>query len=322
MENFTLNGFYTALELISPFIIKTPLQKSNKSNLFLKWENQQVTGSFKARGAFFKILHTDPKILTNGVIAASAGNHGQGVALAASKINTPAAIYTYAGAPEIKINAMKNYGAEVIVVDGTYRDAEVLAQKTALKNGCLFISPYNDEQIIRGQGTIVLEVLDQLQSKYQIENLSGSVWYVPVSGGGLLAGIASTVRMIDPDASIIGVQPENSAFMHGIFYQGSQDQVVGSDTIADSLDGAIDDTSITIPIIKEAVDTIQLVSEGDMMEAIARAWHDYGQKIEASGAVSFAAALQNMEPKRPTIAIISGGNIQVELFNTIINTYD
>ncbi|NIP41255.1 MAG: pyridoxal-phosphate dependent enzyme, partial [Aliifodinibius sp.] len=91
--------------------------------------------------------------------------------------------------------AMKNYGAEVIVVDGTYRDAELLAQKTALKNRCLFISPYNDEKIIRGQGTIALEVFDQLQNIYQIENLAGSVWYIPVSGGGLLAGIASAVRM-------------------------------------------------------------------------------------------------------------------------------
>lgn len=318
LPDIPIEQFYAAYEIISPHLHLTSCTAVETSKLYIKWENQQITGSFKARGAFNKILQTDAVIRERGVIAASAGNHGQGVALAGKETNTPVTVYTYQGAPQIKIRAMEDYGAEVIVVEGNYRDAEKIALQTAEQQGKLYVSPYNDQEIMIGQGTLAIEACTQLTTGFKFDGFSDTDWFIPLSGGGLLAGMAIVIRQIAPGARVIGVQPENSPFMHQIFYKGTQDHVISAPTIADSLDGAIDDQSITIPHIKKNVDAIQLVSEEAMKDAVSYAWHTFGQRIEPSGAISIAAARLHQTTGRKLIAIVSGGNIQQDLFNEII----
>jgi threonine dehydratase len=309
--------FTEAHNRISPHIKTTPLTYDQTRDLYLKWENQQVTGSFKARGAFNKVLCLEDWERRAGLLAASAGNHGQGVALAGRHFGVPVRIFAAESASPLKIEAMRALGAEVTLVPGGYGEAERTALASAAQGAGTWISPYNDGQLIAGQGTIAYEVFQQAKETYQ-DDLDNATWLVPTSGGGLLAGIARVVREVAPNSRIIGVQSETSPFMHALFYHGSQAGIQERPTIADGLAGPVEEGSITIPLIRHYVDDIVLVTETDTVNALADAWKQYEQVIEGAAAVVLAAILKHKIQQGPRVAVISGGNIQPTLFQQIV----
>jgi threonine dehydratase len=312
--------FLDARETITPYINITPLTYDEKQDIFIKWENHQVTGSFKARGALNKVLHLEKWEQQAGLIAASAGNHGQGVALAGKIIGVPATIYLPEYTPEIKIQAMKSFGAQVVLIPGNgYYDAERAALEAVSNSAAAWISPYNDGRIIAGQGTIAIEILDQLDA-YPSTQRTEPTWLIPTSGGGLLSGIAIVVKRRQPETKIFGVQTDTSPFMHALFEGKSQASIIEQPTIAEGLAGPVENGSITVPIIRQYVDDIILVTEEAIAYGVAYAWHHYGERIEASAAVVLAAVLTEKITYRPLVLVVSGGNIQESLFQSIVNS--
>ena len=301
-ELFPLEWITSAEQRISSHIRGTPLTHDVKRGIFMKWENQQVTGSFKARGAFNKILSLEPWEYRQGIVAASAGNHGQGVALAGRLVNAPVTVFTSQAASPLKIEKMRAIGAEVILVPGGYEQAEAEGISFAAEHNRTWVSPYNDAQVIAGQATIGLEIINQKGLHPQTTVL------VPVGGGGLLAGIAAALSAGSVPLRILGVQAKASAFMHGLFTRDSQENIPDLPTLADGLSGPVEKDSVTIPIIKALVDDILLVEEEDISRAVAYAYHIYGEVIEGSAAVGLAAVLTG-SVKPPAVVVISGGNI-------------
>ncbi len=308
-----------AQQRIASHIFETPLTYDSTKDLFIKWENRQVTGSFKARGAFNKILTLEDWEREAGLLAASAGNHGQGVALAGRKLKSPVTIYSPDHAPAVKVEAMQELGAQVKLVSGGYDAAEKEALAQAEGSHASWVSPYNDGHVIAGQATLATETIRQLQS-YPNFNPEDSVWLVPVSGGGLLAGVGAALKHIPNQPKLVGVQTKAEPFMHALFYQGTQDIKVDTPTIADGISGSVEEGSITIPLIRKYVDEIVLVGEQEIVDAIAYAWQAHGEIIEAAGAVVLAAVLSGIITQRPAVLVISGGNIQPEFHQEIINS--
>jgi threonine dehydratase len=302
-----------ARERIKGQVETTPLTFDEGLNLFLKWENQQVTGSFKGRGAMNKVLSLQPWELQKGLVSCSAGNHGQGVALAAKKSNTVCTVFAPSHISSIKLAAMRNLGAEVILIEGGYVEAEMKAKQYADAEGRSFISPYNDVQIMAGQGTIGFELLVQVENLKQLKNI-----LVPVGGGGLICGLGAALEGLGISSQLIGVQSEASAYAHALLVNGTQENVVEVDSLADGLSGKIDEDSLTIPLMREYVDEILLVSEDEIRAAIRYAWNHHHQKIEGSAAVSLATRLTGKINQDPALAIITGGNIDHTLFSEIV----
>jgi threonine dehydratase len=303
---FPSDWITSAAGRIAPHIVTTPLTFDAKRNIYFKWENQQITGSFKVRGALNKVLSLEKWEQQQGMVAASAGNHGQGVALAAKLIGAPVVVFTSKFASPLKIEKMRALGAGVRFVPGGYELAEITGIRHAAENGETWVSPYNDSQIVAGQGTIGLEIFRQMQLTPEMTLL------VPVSGGGLLAGIAAALAKMPVRPRIIGVQAAASPFMHAVFTRNSQEGVPDLPSLADGLTGAVEEGSITIPIVKSLVDDILLVEENDIAHAVAFAYHEYGQVIEGSAAVGLAAILTGAV-KPPVLVVVSGGNIQPEI---------
>jgi threonine dehydratase len=303
-----------ARERIRPYIKTTKLTYDSELNLYIKWENQQITGSFKARGALNKILSMEEWETTQGVITASAGNHGLGVAYAGSLVNSPVIVYVGESTVKAKVDAIRAYGAEIRAVPGGFGEAELEALAVARKSQKIWISPYNDAQVIAGQGTIALEILDDLPEGLKPD------WLVPVSGGGLISGIGSVVKAgIHQNGMLIGVQAETSAFMHGLFHDGTQENVEELPSIADGLSGPVEANSITIPMVRDLLSDLVIVSEDEIIAAVAYAWERYGERVEGSGAVSLAAVMTGKISSRPAVLIVSGGNIQPELHDQIVD---
>jgi len=308
-----------AAERIAPHIRRTPVIHDAENQIYLKLENQQVTGSFKARGAINKVLTLQDWERENGLVSASAGNHGQGVALAGKLSGASVIIFASEHAVPTKIKAMQALGAEVRLVSGGYGEAEEAGLSYAASSGSTWISPYNDGQVIAGQGTVGLEIMDQLSE------LAYSTWVVPVGGGGLISGIGTAIKSdaIEKITSrkLIGAQSEASAFMHAIFTRGTQDETVDLPSLADGLAGPVEANSITIPVVRRFVDEFVLVSEEEIASAIAYAWKRYNEKIEGSAAAALAAVLSGKIAARPAIIVISGGNIQAEVHAEIVARY-
>lgn len=297
-------------------IHRTPLTHDAERGLYIKWENRQKTGSFKARGALNKVLTLEDWEREIGLVTASAGNHGQGVALAAQTLGCPVRVFVPQDAPKVKVDAIRALGADVVVVEGGYHAAEEAGLAYAKRNDATWVSPYNDGHVVAGQGTIATEILqDQPET-------ATATWIVPVSGGGLLAGISSVLRKQAQPARVIGVQVATQAYMHGLFYRNTQDDVEDLPTLADGLAGAVEDGSITVPLIRKYVDEILLVSEDEVAEAVAFAWTEYGERVEGSGAVGLAAVLSGKISARPSVIVVSGGNIQPEIHAEILKRYE
>ena len=299
---------------ISPYILRTPLTHDAARNLYIKWENHQVTGSFKARGAFNKVLLLNEKERKAGIVAASAGNHGQGVALAGREVGASVEVFVSEHAVQSKVEAMRALGAQIRKVPGGYPEAEKAGRVYADENGKTWVSPYNDFQIIAGQGTIGLEFPDELFDEVP-------VCLVPVSGGGLLAGIGLSLWEKDHRPRLIGVQAETAPFMHSLFYMGTQDGIPDVSSLADGLTGEVECSSVTIPMVKQTADEIVLVNEDEIARAISFAWAVYGEKLEGSGAVGLAAVLSNKVETRPALIVVSGGNVGDDMHAKIVERY-
>jgi threonine dehydratase len=301
-------------------IIQTPLQYDPIHQIFLKWENHQETGSFKLRGALNKVMTLQPWERERGLVAASAGNHGQGVAVAGRKFDIPVIIFASEHAVPSKIAAMRRLGAEVHLVAGGYGEAEQIALTYATNRQMTWVSPYNDGQVIAGQASLALETLRQLD-ELNARETNQAAWIVPVGGGGLCAGIACALyggeHLRPGNQQLIGVQSDASPFFHAIYHQGNQTGQVEQPSLADGLSGPVEEGSVTIPILQRYLDDLVLVSEAEIEGAIAYAWKHYHEKLEGSAAVSLAAVLYGQIQERPAVVILTGGNIQPELHQKI-----
>lgn len=293
-------------------IQQTPLTYDSGLDLYLKWENRQVTGSFKIRGALNKVLSLEAWEQQRGLVTASAGNHGQGVAFAGRLVGAPVIVFASDHAVPSKIEAMRALGADVRLVEGGYEAAERAAQAYAEETQTTWISAYNDVQVVAGQATVGLEILEQLAPERP-----GTV-VVPVGGGGLIAGIGAALLGVKPRPRIVGVQSVASPFLYALYNHGTQHGVVELESLADGLAGAVETSSITIPLARRFVDDFVLVTEDQIASAIAYAWRKHGETIEGSAAVALAAVMSRRISRRnmnegPLVAVMSGGNIQAEI---------
>jgi len=300
---------------IAGHIQHTPLTRDSKRAIFLKWENRQVTGSFKPRGALNKILTLEDWERKNGLVAASAGNHGLGVALAVGLVGASVEVFVSEHAVPAKVQGMRDLGAIIHAVQGGYAEAEAAGRKHAAQQQKVFISPYNDGQVIAGQGTIGLEILRELGNEETMN------WIVPAGGGGLISAIGTLFTRVNPCPRLIGVQAAASPFAESLFHRHTQEGVQDLPTIADGLSGAVEQGSVTIPLMQRYVDDFLTVSEDEIAQAVAFAWYVYHEKIEGSAAAALAAVLSGKITGRPSVLILTGGNIQPEVHEQIIQRY-
>ena len=292
-------------------LLRSHLDHSDVGDIYLKLENLQVTGSFKIRGAANKLTQLEKGL---GIVTASAGNHGQAVALCAQKLGLKAKIVVPETTPKVKINKIRQYNQELILHGSIYDEAEDYAKELATSEGLSYVSPYNDSQIITGQGTIALEILSQMNDVDAI--------VVPVGGGGLISGIGVAAKSIRPEIEVIGVQSEASPTMYESFLEGKLIDTKVEDSIADGLSGNLEHDSITFEIARKYVDEMLLVKEKSIGEAIRFLWEKEGQIAEGSGAVPIAALIEKkiQKPKKKIVAVISGSNIDLELFKSILTS--
>ena len=320
--------FERAEERIAPHVVETPLTHDDRRGLYLKWENRQVTGSFKARGALNKVLSLNDWEREAGLVAASAGNHGMGVALAGQLTGAPVEVFVPAHAAPRKVEDMRGLGAKVHLVSGGYGEAESAGKRHAAAEHRVFISPYNDAQVIAGQGTLFVDTVRQLATLFGEatgrEHVGPSIatWIVPTGGGGLISSCGAVLARLGRPSDLIGVQPAASAFTYNMFYHQTQEGVVDGPTLAEGLSGAIDEDSVTIPMLRQLVRDVIVVSEESIARAIAFAWRTYGERIEGSGAVGLAAILEGQVAARPCVIIVTGGNIEEQVFQAAIGQHE
>ncbi len=280
--------------------------------LYLKPENLQITGSFKVRGSAYKIAMLSDEEKAKGVIACSAGNHAQGVALAATKSGIKSLICIPDTAPISKVEATKGFGAEVCLVEGCYDDAYKKALELNEKEGYTFVHPFDDENVISGQGTIALEVLNEL------DNIDAFV--VPVGGGGLISGIAYTAKQIRPSIKVYGVQVAGAPSMYNSIKSGEIEHLESVSTIADGI-AVKQPGENTYAIVKKYVDDIALVSDDEVASAILALIEKQKMIAEGAGAAAVAAVMFNKFPLKGkrVVSIVSGGNIDVTSLSRVID---
>lgn len=289
----------------------TPLVTDPPTGIWLKCEQEQLTGSFKLRGALNRCLQLTPVELTRGLVAASAGNHGQGVAYAARLLGARATIVVPSDAIKCKVEAIRSLGADVRMVPGGYAAAEMEGERLASSTGGIWISPYNDPEVIAGQGTIGLEIEGQWGDA---PGSGQAAVYVPVGGGGLAVGIGAALDGLRDRIRVIGVLPEASPYLHSFFHTGSMAGVVESPTLADGLSGPVEQNSITLSLVQRFVDDMVLVSESEIRKAMQWAG-SRGMVAEPSAAVALAACLR--QPTGTRLAVLSGGNVDPGLWQEI-----
>ena len=280
--------------------------------LYLKPENLQITGSFKVRGSAYKIAMLTEEEKKKGVIACSAGNHAQGVALAATKNGIKSLICLPDSAPISKVEATKGYGADVCLVEGCYDDAYQKALELRDSEGYTFVHPFDDENVIAGQGTIALEILNDL------DNIDAIV--VPIGGGGLISGVAYTAKQIRPSIKIYGVQAAGAPSMYNSVKDGEIERLPSVSTIADGI-AVKQPGENTYALVKEYVDEIALVTDDEVSSAILALIEKQKMIAEGAGAVAVAAVMFNkfnLKNKR-VVAVVSGGNIDVTSLSRVID---
>jgi len=308
-----------AKKALKPFIKKTTLKYSHflsslcQGTIYLKLENTQLSHSFKIRGAFNKILKLTLKEKQKGIITCSSGNHGLATAIAAKKLNVAVKIVIPETTPRKKVDKIKKYNVDLVLY-GDYDEAEQKALELARQEEKTYISPYNDVDIIAGQGTVGLEILEEFP---EVEKV-----LVPIGGGGLVAGIAIAIKNKNRAIEVIGAQSEASPVMYESLKAGKilkPEELKIQDSIADGLSGGIEENSITFTITQKNVDEVILVKEETIKEAIRLLWEKDNQIVEGAGAVGPAVVIENKEQfkNKKTVIIISGGNINDELFNKI-----
>ncbi len=290
-----------------------PALKINpESEIYLKTENLQLTGSFKLRGAYYKISQLTDEEKARGVIACSAGNHAQGVALGATHNGIKSLICLPAGAPISKVEATKGYGAEVCLVPGVYDDAYAKAIELQKEYGYTFVHPFDDPKVIAGQGTIGLEILEQMPDVEAV--------IVPIGGGGLISGVAYAIKTLRPEIKVYGVQSSGAPSMARSLQEGHITHLSNVSTIADGI--AVKEPGInTFEMVNKYVDEVVTVSDDEIAAAILMLLETQKVVSEGAGAVSVAAAMFNKVPikGKKTVCLVSGGNIDVNTLNRVIN---
>ncbi len=311
----TLDSIYKASHVLKEVIRKTDLIKAPKINpdaeIYLKPENLQVTGSFKVRGAYYRISQLTEEERKKGVIACSAGNHAQGVALAASKAGIKSLICLPDGAPISKVEATKSYGADVCLVPGVYDDAYNKALSLRDEKGYTFIHPFDDENVIAGQGTIGLEILDDLPDTDAV--------LVPIGGGGLVSGVAFAIKQLNPKIKVYGVQAAGAPSMFNSINDGKIERLASVATLADGI-AVKEPGKNTFDLCQKYVDEIVTVTEDEISGAILALIEQQKMIAEGAGAVSVAAAMFNKVPikGKKAVCVVSGGNIDVTILNRVI----
>ena len=311
----TLDNVYRAGYVLKEVVRKTDVIYAPKlvpgADLYLKTENLQVTGSFKVRGAYYKMSKLTAEEKARGVIACSAGNHAQGVALAAQKNGIKAVICLPDGAPISKVEATKSYGAEVCLVEGVYDDAYRRALELRDEKGYTFIHPFNDPDVIAGQGTIALELIEQLDKIDAV--------LVPIGGGGLIAGVAFTLKTLKPDIKVYGVQAAGAPSMANSVKDGKIIRLPSVSTIADGI-AVKEPGDLTYELCSKYVDDILTVSDDEISAAILALMEQHKLVTEGAGAVAVAAAMfgkVDLKDKK-AVCLLSGGNIDVTILSRVI----
>ncbi|MBE6594328.1 MAG: threonine ammonia-lyase [Ruminococcaceae bacterium] len=311
----TLDKIYQAAFTLKDVARKTDLIRAQNMcpdcKLYLKTENLQVTGSFKVRGAYYKISQLSDEEKSKGIIACSAGNHAQGVALAAKKMGIKSVICMPDGAPISKVEATKAFGAEACLVPGAYDDAYAKALQLCDETGATLIHPFDDEDVIAGQGTIGLEILDQLSDADAV--------VVPIGGGGLISGVAYAIKHLNPNIKVYGVQAERAPAM-------AESRAAGRVVTLDSVSTFADGIAVkhpgdnTFAIIKDYVDDIVTVSEDEIATAILTLMEKQKLVAEGAGAVGVAAIMFGKLPVagKKVVAVVSGGNIDVNILSRVV----
>lgn len=311
----TLDKIYHAAYILKDVVRHTDIVKAPALNptadIYLKPENLQITGSFKVRGSGYMISQLTDEEKAKGVIACSAGNHAQGVALAATKYGIKSTICLPDGAPISKVEATKGYGANVVMVEGVYDDAYAKAIELRDKNGYTFIHPFDDENVIAGQGTIGLEILDELPDTDAV--------IVPIGGGGLISGVAMAVKKLRPECKVYGVQAAGAPSMYNSINNGKIERLSSVSTIADGI-AVKEPGENTFKLINEYVDEIVTVTEDEIASAILALIEQHKMIAEGAGAVAVAAAMFNKIPiaGKKAVCVVSGGNIDVTILSRVI----
>lgn len=312
----TLDRVYKASTVLKEVIRETGMiaaPKINSScNVYLKTENLQITGSFKVRGSYFKISQLTDEEKAKGVIACSAGNHAQGVALAATKNNIKSIICLPDGAPISKVEATKKYGAEVCLVKGVYDDAYNKALEIKEERGMTFIHPFNDPDVIAGQGTIGLEILNQLPD--------ADVVVVPIGGGGLIGGVAYTIKQLKPTCRVYGVQAAGAPSMEQSIIDGEIRTLDKVNTIADGI-AVKTPGDLTYELCQKYVDGIVTVSDDEIALAILTLLEQQKCVAEGAGATPVAAVMNGKIPDikdKNVVCVVSGGNIDITILSKVI----
>lgn len=311
----TLDKIYHASYVLKDVIRRTDVIMApginRESEIWLKTENLQITGSFKVRGAYYKMSQLTPEERACGVVACSAGNHAQGVALAAQKNGIKSVICLPDSAPISKVEATKSYGAEVCMVEGVYDDAYAQALRLRDEKGYTFIHPFDDEAVIAGQGTIALELCDQLKDIDAV--------IVPIGGGGLISGIAFTIKALDPRIKVYGVQAAGAPSMYTARRNGEIGTLDSVSTIADGI-AVKRPGDLTYEICSACVDDIVTVTDDEISAAILALMEQQKLVTEGAGAAAVAAAMFNKLPikGKKTVCVLSGGNIDVTILSRVI----
>ena len=316
MENtLTLDNVYRANYVLKNVVRTTDVIYAPKlkkgAEIYLKTENLQVTGSFKVRGAYYKMSQLTDEEKSRGVIACSAGNHAQGVALAARENGIKAVICLPDGAPISKVEATKSYGAEICLVEGVYDDAYKKAQELRDENGYTFIHPFNYPDVIAGQGTIALELAEQ------VPDLDAVI--VPIGGGGLISGVAYTIKSLNPNVKVYGVQASGAPSMLNSIHDSHIERLESVFTIADGI-AVKEPGSLTYDICSKYVDEIVTVTDDEISAAILALMEQHKLVTEGAGAVAVAAAMfDKVDIKgKKTVCLLSGGNIDVTILSRVI----
>ena len=311
----TLDRVYKAKRVLSEVVRQTDMIRakniSSQCDVYLKTENLQVTGSFKVRGAYYKISTLTDEEKKHGVIACIAGNHAQGVALAAQRSGIKSIICLPDGAPISKVEATRSYGAEICLVEGVYDDAYNKALQLRDEHGYTFIHPFNDEDVIAGQGTIGLELLEQL------DDIDAVV--VPIGGGGLISGVAFTMKSLKPDIKVYGVQAAGAPSMLTSVKDGKIECLDHVSTIADGI-AVKEPGSNTFELCRKYVDDIVTVTDDEISTAILTLIEKHKLIAEGAGAVPVAAVMFNKVPVKgkKVVCLVSGGNIDVTILSRVI----
>ncbi len=311
----SLDKVYHAKYILKQVIRETDVIHAPKinpeSNIWLKTENLQITGSFKVRGAYYKMSCLSDEEKAKGVIACSAGNHAQGVALAAARNGIKSVICLPDGAPISKVEATKSYGAEVCLVNGVYDDAYAEALRQRDEYGYTFIHPFDDENVIAGQGTIGLELIEQIPDMDAV--------IVPIGGGGLISGVAFAIKSLNPNIKVYGVQAAGAPSMFNSIRDNQIETLESVSTIADGI-AVKEPGENTFKLISEYVDEIVTVTDDEISAAILALMEQQKLVTEGAGAVPVAAAMFNKVPVKgkKVVCLLSGGNIDVTILSRVI----